>query len=394
MVSIARRLNDEGLPAPRNSHRRPVSWSPSSVRSLLFRRLYLGEVIWNKTKKRNPWGIQQQHKRPEKDWLKIPMPQLQIVSAAEWKAAHDRLNATRAVYLRGTNGELWGRPASTLDSKYLLTGLVRCGQCGGSLYVKSSSRKGSRVLFYGCMSFHLRGRTACTNNLLTPMERANEEVLAVLERDVLHPDVTKAVVRKALDKFRAAEQEWKGRRQALLKQIFTVEAENKRLVSAVSAGGDIPALVEALKAANERKDALLRELATVNGYQHSDADYDQLEKDLQAHFEASWKTILTRQVGPTCQILRKLFNGDRLPFNPLPGAGNSQYEFKGTAAIGRLVTGRAKALVSHTNTDWNQVFAWLKQLESLKDLVGYASNNNLEGQNSLVLARYHSPRHD
>ena len=58
------------------------------------------------------------------------------------------------------------------------------------------------------------------------------------------------------------------------------------------------------------------ELATVNGYQHSDADYDQLEKDLQAHFEASWKTILTRQVGPTRQILRKFLNSDRVPFNP------------------------------------------------------------------------------
>ena len=93
-------------------------------------------------------------------------------------------------------------------------------------------------------------------------------------------------------------------------------------------------------------DALLAELATVNGYQHSDADYEQLEKDLQAHFEGSWKTILTRQVAPTRQILHKLFNGARIPFYPLPEAGNSKYEFKGTAAIGRLVTGRAKALVS------------------------------------------------
>ena len=224
MVSIARLLNDAGLPAPRNSQGRPVFWSPSSVRSLLFRRLYLGEVVWNKSKKRNPWGMQQQRKRPEKDWVKIPAPHLQIVSEAEWK----------------------------------------------------------------------------------------------------------------------------GRRQALLKQISTVDAENKRLVSAISAGGDIPALVEALKAANERKDTLLRELATVNGYQHSDADYEQLEKDLQAHFEASWKTILTRQVASTRQILCKLFNGNRLPLYPLPDAGSSQYEFKGTAAIGRLVTGRAKALVSPT----------------------------------------------
>ena len=180
MVSIARLLNDEGLPAPRNSQGRRVSWSPSSVRSLLFRRLYLGEAIWNKTKKRNPWGMKKQRKRPEKDWLKLPMPQLQIISEAEWKAAHDRLDATRATYLRGTSGQLWGRSAaSTLDSKYLLTGLAKCGQCGGSLYVKSSSRKGTRALFYGCMTYHLRGRIACTNHLLIPMDRANEGVLSL-----------------------------------------------------------------------------------------------------------------------------------------------------------------------------------------------------------------------
>jgi hypothetical protein len=121
-------------------------------------------------------------------------------------------------------------------------------------------------------------------------------------------------------------------------------------VSAISAGGDIPALVKALKAANERKDALIGELATVNGYQHSDTDYEQLERDLQIHFEASWKTILTRQVAPTRQILRKLFNGDRLPFYPLRGTAGSQYEFKGTATLGRLVTGRAKAVVSPIGT--------------------------------------------
>jgi DNA invertase Pin-like site-specific DNA recombinase len=348
MISIARLLNDEGYPAPRNSQGRKISWSPSSVRSLLFRRLYLGEVVWNKTKKRNLWGKQQQKKRPEKDWVKIPLPQLLIVSEAEWKAAHDRLNATRAVYLRGTKGELWGRPASTLDSKYLLTGLVKCGLCGGSVYVKSSSRKGTRALFYGCMTHHLRGRAECANTLLTPMDRANEEVLTVLERDVLHPDVTKAIVRKALDKFRASEREWTDRRQALHKQITTVDTEIKRLVSAISAGGDIPALVEAVKAANDRRETLSQELAQVDSQQHSDADYDQLEKELQAHFEACWKTVLTRQVGPTRQILRKLFNGDRLPFRPMTNESGSQYEFKGTALIGRLLTGRAKGLVSPT----------------------------------------------
>ncbi|HSL03647.1 MAG TPA: hypothetical protein VK901_08930 [Nitrospiraceae bacterium] len=214
--------------------------------------------------------------------------------------------------------------------------------------MKSSSRKGARALFYGCMTHHLRGRTACSNNLLTPMDQANNELFAAIERDVLHPDVTKTVVRKALEKFKAAEHEWKERRQALLKQISAVDTENERLVSAISAGGEIPVLVEALKTANERKHSLVSELATVNVYQHSDADYEQLETHLQAHFEASWKTILTRQVGPTRQILRKLFKGDRLPFTPATDGTGSRYEFHGVATIGRLVTGRAKALVSPT----------------------------------------------
>jgi len=156
------------------------------------------------------------------------------------------------------------------------------------------------------------------------------------------------VVRKALEKFKRSEHEWKERRRTLLKQISAVDAENKRLVSAISAGGDIPALVEALKAANERKDFLLSELAAVNGYQHSEADYDELERELQAHFESSWKIILTRQVGPTRQILRKLFNGDRIQFMPATDDTGSWYEFQGIASIGRLVIGRAKELVSPT----------------------------------------------
>ena len=214
--------------------------------------------------------------------------------------------------------------------------------------MKSSSRKAGRTLFYGCMTFHLRGRTACTNSLLTPMDRANDAVLAVLERDVLHPDVTKTVVRKALAKFRASEQEWKDRRHVLHKQIAAIDLEVSRLVAAISAGGDIPALVGAIKAANSRRIDLSQDLSEVDDQQHSDADYDQLEKDLEAHFEASWKTLLTKQVGPTRQILRKLFNGDRISFTPATEQASPHYQFEGTASIGRLLVGRAKALVSPT----------------------------------------------
>lgn len=345
MVSIARLLNDEGLPAPRNSIGLKISWSPSSVRSLLHRRLYLGEVIWNKTKKRNPWGIQQQRKRSEKDWIKISIPQLQILSEEEWKAAHDRLNTSRALYLRGTKGELWGRRAGKLDSKYLLTGLVKCGVCGGSLFVKSSSRKGQRAFFYGCMTYHLRGRSACQNAMLIPMKAANETVLTVIEQDVLNPQVTDTVVKKALDKFRASQKDKKKNVEQRYERLQRLEIELQRLLAAISAGGDIPTLVEAMKECTERKIALSRDLVDLNRTQALDeTDYDELEIELRSHFRRSWEALMSRQVTQTRLILAKLFNGERVPFTPT----RSGYEFSGIAAAGKLLIGHAKSVVSPT----------------------------------------------
>ena len=103
-----------------------------------------------------------------------------------------------------------------------------------------------------------------------------------------------------------------------------------------------------MKAANDRRAAVSRDLAEVDSQVHSDADYDQLAKELKAHFEASWQTVLSRQVGPTRQILRKLFNGNRLPFTPVSDENVSRYEFEGTASLGGLLTGRTKDVVSPT----------------------------------------------
>ena len=78
----------------------------------------------------------------------------------------------------------------------------------------------------------------------------------------------------------------------------------------------------------------MRDLADAESQQHCDADCEQLKNDLRSHFETSWQTILSRQVGPTRQIFRKLFNGIRLAFTPTGDESESRYEFEGTASLG------------------------------------------------------------
>ena len=69
---IAHQLNEAGARCPRAQQGRPNGWAPSSVREVLYRPLYRGQIVWNRTQKRNRWGQVRQQDRPEADWLTRP----------------------------------------------------------------------------------------------------------------------------------------------------------------------------------------------------------------------------------------------------------------------------------------------------------------------------------
>ena len=108
---IAHQLNKAGARCPRAQQGRPNGWAPSSVREVLYRPLYRGEIVWNRTQKRNRWGQVNQQNRPEADWLTRPAPELRVVPEALAKAVDARLTSNKTRYLRTTGGRLWGRPS-------------------------------------------------------------------------------------------------------------------------------------------------------------------------------------------------------------------------------------------------------------------------------------------
>jgi len=120
LTNIAKQLNAEGALAPRAQQGRPNGWTASTVWEILRRSLYRGEITWNQSRKRNRWGVKHQQPRPEQEWIRIPVPDLAIVSEAEWSAAHEQMTRHRARYGRGTRG------VSGREPKYLLSGMLRC----------------------------------------------------------------------------------------------------------------------------------------------------------------------------------------------------------------------------------------------------------------------------
>ncbi len=341
--AITKALNADGVPSPRPQQGRSQSWAPSSVREALFRRTYRGEIVWNKTKKRNQWGQQHQQDRPSDDWITVPAPHLRIVSDDLWNRAHARLDAARATYLVAQRGDRWGRPPTGLVSKYLLTGLTRCATCGGSMasHTRShgSSRGRWRVPVYVCSSYANRGPSVCGNGMPLPMLRADRAVLEKFREVVLDPDIVAGAIEDAIQALRPADDDaLAGRRRALTAELQQIEAQLASYAQAIATVGAIPAVTAALKERETQRLRLNEQLAALDAARteaRRPFSATRLRKDLRRRMD-DWRALLVRQTPQAREILRKLIDG-RLVFTAHPD--EQVYRFKGTATLGHLLAG-------------------------------------------------------
>jgi site-specific DNA recombinase len=353
---IAHDLNAARLPAPRPSKAGPRGWSPSTVRDVVHRQLYRGLIVWNRTQKRDAWGHKRPQRRKEHEWLRVPVPELRIVSDELWQAAHDRLHSSRETYLRSTDGRLWGKPSNGIESKYLLTGMAVCGRCGGALTARSRSHGRHRGLFYQCLVNVQRGRSVCDNDLAVPLKDTEKAVLGIVEDDVLRPEVVDAALREAVAKLeapgadRAVEH---GRVQAVLARV---ETELARLTEALVSGGPLPSIVAAIKEREEHRSRAQQDLEALEQLeQMRGLDRSRLARELRTKL-ADWRGLLSRNVAQARQVLRSLVP-DRLTFMPKDEGGERFYIFEGRAVLDRVLAGIALPKAGLAPTGFEPVFS-------------------------------------
>ncbi len=149
---IALGLNAEGI----HTRRRPY-WIPNSVNCILRNPVYCGKVAHTVHKVHDGY-----RRLPENQWVRVPGKHQPIVSEQEWNQAQD-VRKRRA------------RQPRAMGTPWLLSGLLRCGYCGGAMYAEGIWRGG----YYVCGKFHTR-RT-CKRNSVNRL-RLEEEVTAYLFR--------------------------------------------------------------------------------------------------------------------------------------------------------------------------------------------------------------------
>lgn len=132
LKGLATMLNEEGHAAPHDGgkgNKRGRGWGHTSIRAMLLNERYVGRITWNRSKWVQVPGRKSRRRvaRPESEWVTQDDPVLAIVSPQLWAAAQARF--------RRVHASARGRPAGTGRHVYLISGLLRCGTCGGSMTV-------------------------------------------------------------------------------------------------------------------------------------------------------------------------------------------------------------------------------------------------------------------
>lgn len=130
--------------------RKPFDWHATSVRMILDNPVYLGKVVFGRTKTK---GFFDKHRiaADESEWVVAEHTHEAIITQELWDTVHQMMKARRRE--NGT-GEI--QP---------FAGLVKCADCGSSLNVSYDKRKG-RYTGFSCWVYKNYGKERCTSHAI------------------------------------------------------------------------------------------------------------------------------------------------------------------------------------------------------------------------------------
>ncbi len=253
LKAIAIGLNNDGVPPPSAGRRGTGSWSPGAIRAMLINPRYRGLYVHGKVKKLRRNGAVERVKADPTEVLTIEIPEWQIIDDETWSIVQERFSSRAEC--RATTGQRHS------TARYALSGIARCGSCGGPVAVQHSSHGKERFRAYGCSWHHHRGSRVCPVTVFQRTEEVEGALVDALQESVLIPDVLDALLAEIRCEIEA--QMPKAAREVadLEAELRDVRAEQKRLARAVALTDDVPELASELQRRSARARVLESQIA-------------------------------------------------------------------------------------------------------------------------------------
>ena len=244
---LAKQMNAERQPSPRGN-----GWAATAIREMLSNPIYRGERVWNRSEwvKDHETGRRVRHERPESEWVRQSDERWRIVSDELWEATQAVRAKRRDAFLRDEGGRIQ-RTAIGLGNtrKRLLSGFLRCGECGGSFHALWRG-------MWGCS--WQRNRGTCTNAVRIHESVLEARVLRAV-RAALAVEVAEHALQLALDELRKRIEASEPRR--LEQDLAALDAKIARTLELASEVGDLAVAKDRLRVLKAEREQLVSELA-------------------------------------------------------------------------------------------------------------------------------------
>ncbi|MEO1222408.1 MAG: recombinase family protein, partial [Pseudomonadota bacterium] len=248
--AIAVQLNAKEVPGPTGR-----GWTPSAIHGnrrrgigILNNEIYIGTLVWNRQQfiKDPDTGKRVPRFNPQSEWVRVPVPELRIVEQDLWDAVKER---QRELPDKKEDFRKARRP------RYLLSGLLKCGVCGGG-FAKANHHR------YGCATAKNKG--TCSNKLKIPQEKLEKLVLQTLQDHLMDEELCKQFCEEYTRRMNELRSHKLAQVNSYKAEITRLEGVRKRIVKAVVEGYANWTLKEELDRAEARHEELEQLIETTS----------------------------------------------------------------------------------------------------------------------------------
>lgn len=164
--SVAKHLNECGL-----TTRKGVAWSSSTVRGMLTNEIYVGQLVWNRRyydkQGKLTW-------RDPSEWIVHEKAHPAILTDEQWAEINKRIQ--RKVPKQGET-----------QTKHRLSGLLKCGHCGGGMVARPYLNKGrfKGLSIFMCSTYNRAGGCKFNRVFVADADAAVHQVITQLAEQEL-----------------------------------------------------------------------------------------------------------------------------------------------------------------------------------------------------------------
>ena len=206
LKEIVKELNGRGIPGPSGK-----SWTKTTLHKILTNEVYTGTLVWGRESKRNLAPVRVEHAWPA------------IIDKDTFEAVQKKLHDRSPSRLN----------PRIVSSRYLLSGLVKCGHCGKALVGQEA--KGGKFSYYVCDTLLKKGSGSCEARYYNS-RKLEAVVIQTLKDHVLNNESLEDLADRVNDSMKNETGTYRDELTVIINEIAIVLGRLDRLYDALETG--------------------------------------------------------------------------------------------------------------------------------------------------------------